>query len=77
MAYIPNTDADRAEMLAAIGLNSLDDLFTPIPKPLQFQGELNIPPRMDQITLARHLARTCAKKCPRGRLSLLSGRGYL
>ena len=57
MSYIPNTEADRAEMLAAMGMKSLDDLFAPIPTPLQFQGELNIPPRMDQVTLARHLAR--------------------
>jgi len=61
MSYIPNTDADREKMLGAIGVESLDDLFTPIPKPLQFQGELNIPPRMDQMTLAKHLTRLAAK----------------
>jgi glycine dehydrogenase subunit 1 len=61
MSYIPNTDADRAEMLFAIGLESLDDLFTPIPKHLQYNQELNIPSRMDQITLAKHLGRLAAK----------------
>ena len=61
MAYIPNTEADRAEMLAAMGMTSVDDLFAPIPKSLQFQGELTIPPRMDQVTLARHLARLARK----------------
>lgn len=61
MSYIPNTDADREKMLDAIGVQSLDDLFAPIPKPLQFQGELNIPPRMDQMTLAKHLTRLAAK----------------
>ena len=61
MAYIPNTDADRAEMLSAMGMKSLDDLFAPIPKSLQVQGELSIPPRMDQVTLARHLARLAGK----------------
>ena len=61
MSYIPNTDADRAEMLSAIGVASLDDLFAPIPKPLQYNKELNIPTRMDQITLAKHLGRLAAK----------------
>jgi len=61
MSYIPNTDADRAEMLSAIGVDSLDDLFTPIPKRLQYNQELEIPARMDQITLAKHLNRLAAK----------------
>jgi len=61
MSYIPNTDADHEKMLDAIGVQSLDDLFTPIPKPLQFNGELNIPPRMDQMTLAKHLTKLAAK----------------
>ncbi len=61
MSYIPNTDADREKMLDAVGVQSLDDLFAPIPKSLQFQGELNIPPRMDQMTLGRHLTRLAGK----------------
>ncbi len=61
MAYIPNTDADRAEMLSAIGVKTLDDLFTPIPKDLQYNQQLNIPSRMDQITLAKHLGKLAAK----------------
>ncbi len=61
MAYIPNTDADRAEMLAAVGVQTLDDLFAPIPNKLQYHGKLNIPARMDQITLAKHLGRLAAK----------------
>ncbi|HEX2172324.1 MAG TPA: glycine dehydrogenase, partial [Dehalococcoidia bacterium] len=29
--YIPNTDADRAELLAAVGATSIDDLFAELP----------------------------------------------
>ncbi len=61
MAYIPNTDTDRAEMLSAIGVETLDDLFAPIPKHLQYNQELNIPSRLDQITLAKHLGKLAAK----------------
>jgi len=55
MAYIPNTDEDRASMLTALGLNSLDELFAQIPQDLQLKGELDIPSRLDQMSLARHL----------------------
>ena len=35
MAYGPHTDADRARMLAAIGVESVDDLFADIPPSLR------------------------------------------
>lgn len=61
MAYIPNTDADRQKMLATIGVASIDELFDAIPKSLQFTGELAIPPRMDQITLAAHATKLAGR----------------
>ncbi len=61
MAYIPNTDEDRDIMLAAIGVGTIDDLFVPIPEAVRFAGELDIPARMDQITLTRHYARLAKK----------------
>jgi len=36
MAYIPNTDYDRAEMLAAIGVKKVDDLFYDIPESMRY-----------------------------------------
>ncbi len=36
MGYIPNTDADKAAMLRAIGASSLDDLFKDIPANLRY-----------------------------------------
>ena len=77
MSYIPNTDADRAEMLSAISIASLDDLFAPIPKHLQYNQELQIPSRMDQITLAKHFEQAGCEKCSCRSLSVLSGRGHL
>src|SRR5579883_3481178 len=41
-------------MLQAIGLSSLDDLFSPIPASLQVKGELAIPHSLDQIALTQH-----------------------
>jgi glycine dehydrogenase subunit 1 len=42
MAYIPHTDADRAAMLAAIGVDSLDHLFDAAPEEHRFPP-LNLP----------------------------------
>ena len=36
MAYIPNTDNDRAEMLDAIGVGKVDDLFYDIPESMRY-----------------------------------------
>jgi len=75
MSYIPNTDADRADMLAAIGVCSVNALFDQIPNPLQFQGELNIPVRLDQISLTRHLAGLARKNVNADDFSCFLGAG--
>jgi len=43
MRYLPNSDADRAEMLQATGHESIDELFAQIPKELRLNGRLNLP----------------------------------
>ncbi len=40
--FIPNSDADRAEMLKTIGIKSVDELFADVPNHLKYP-ELNIP----------------------------------
>ena len=42
MPFIQTTDADRAEMLAAIGLRTMEDLFEGIPADLRLDGLLPI-----------------------------------
>ena len=42
MSYVPHTDADRAEMLAAIGVEGVEDLFHDVPAAYRFP-ELNLP----------------------------------
>ncbi len=48
MAYIPHTDTDRAEMLAAIGIEKLEDLFDAVPAEQRFP-ELNLPSRKSEM----------------------------
>ena len=43
MRYLPKSPVDREEMLAAIGVNSIDDLFSTIPTEYLLQRDLAIP----------------------------------
>ena len=60
MSYIPNTDADRREMLGAIGVASLDDLFKDIPERGRVDG-LDLPEALSESEAFR-LLRTLAAK---------------
>jgi glycine dehydrogenase subunit 1 len=43
MRYLPKSPQDRAEMLAAIGAQSIEELFTSIPEEYRLTGDLAIP----------------------------------
>lgn len=55
MRYIPNTDAQRAEMLSIIGVSSMEDLFSDLPKSAKLDKLLNLPEAMSEIDLLKHL----------------------
>ena len=61
MRYTPTTDRDRAEMLAAIGVDSVDALFEDIPGWLRFTGRLAIPPPLSEPELLRDLGELAAR----------------
>lgn len=48
MPYIPHSDADRQAMLAAIGVQSVDDLFADVPAHVRFP-DLNLPPALSEM----------------------------
>lgn len=52
MSYLPHTPREREEMLAAIGVQSVDDLFANIPQELR-SGPLNIPAGMSEMEILR------------------------
>jgi glycine dehydrogenase subunit 1 len=60
MAYGPHTPADRAAMLQAIGVASVDDLFADIPVALRASG-LNLSPPESEAELSAHLAGLAAR----------------
>ena len=51
MTYVPHTDAERAEMLAAIGLARIEDLFADIPARVR-SARLGLPPPVSELDIA-------------------------
>src|SRR5450432_2559250 len=60
MPYGPHTPADRARMLEAIGIKSVDELFDDIPAPLR-ASRLDLPAGMPELELAAHLEALAAR----------------
>ena len=54
MAYIPHTDADRQAMLAAIGVERMDDLYDAIPADVRFP-DLDLPEPVSEMEILDEL----------------------
>ncbi len=59
MPYIPHSDADRQEMLAALGVGSVAELFGDVPAARRFPA-LNLPPPLSEMEV-RWLAEALAE----------------
>ncbi len=60
MQYGPHTAADRARMLEALGISSVDELFADIPAALRSSG-LDLPEPDSELALAAHLTRLAGR----------------
>ncbi|MBU0573740.1 MAG: aminomethyl-transferring glycine dehydrogenase subunit GcvPA [Candidatus Margulisbacteria bacterium] len=56
MSYVPNTKKDQQELLTAIGLSSLEELFRDIPSASRLIAPLQLPPPLSELELERELA---------------------
>ena len=59
--YLPMTEQDKQEMLGAIGVKSVDELFQDIPEQVRFKGEYNIKPAKPESSLMKELSRMAGK----------------
>lgn len=59
--YLPMTEQDKQEMLQAIGVESVDELFKDIPESVRFQGEYNIKQAKSETALMQELAGLASK----------------
>jgi glycine dehydrogenase subunit 1 len=75
--YIPNADQDVKEMLAVIGVDSVDRLFDSIPNEVKLQRPLEIPGPWSEIESRRWFRDLAAKnKSAVDHLSFLGGGAY-
>lgn len=58
--YIPNTEQEQAEMLASLGLTSIDELFHDIPDEYR-NPPLNLPEPLSELDIQRELAALAAR----------------
>jgi len=61
VSYLSLTERDRDEMLATIGVSSVDELFRDIPAGVRFDRELDLGPPLHEQELSRHLEELAAR----------------
>jgi glycine dehydrogenase subunit 1 len=77
VSYLSVSEADRAEMLEAIGVASLDELFEQIPAGVRLDRELDLPPALGEAELVRHLEELASRNVHTGaELSFLGAGVY-
>ena len=61
--YIPNSVPEvKQQMLEAIGIESVDELYSEIPEELRFRGRMNLPkPLLSECELNRHMEQILSK----------------
>ncbi len=75
MPYLYNTPEDQQAMLEAIGAESIDELFDPIPDALKLARPLDLPPAMSEMELDQHFQTLAAKNSHTGNSVCFLGGG--
>ena len=76
MTFTSLTDADRAAMLAAIGVSSIDELFAEIPADVRLSRPLQVEPALTEAELWTHLTELAARNADTGRELSFLGAGF-
>ena len=75
MRYLPLTDADRQEMLAAIGAPSVEALFKDVPAAALLDRPVDLPKAQGELEVERALSRLAAKNVSAGSVPNFVGCG--
>src|SRR3954464_4795213 len=74
MRYLPLSESNRREMLGAIGVSSVDDLFRDVPK-AALGGKFALPTTKSEIEVERALGAMAAKNLDCGKAPAFLGAG--
>ncbi len=75
MRFLPTSDTIRGQMLADLGLNHADELFSHIPEYCRLQRPLAIPPGQSEAEIVRYFRQAAAANAP-GFASFLGAGAY-
>lgn len=60
-SFVPATDQDRQEMLSAIGIDRIEDLFRQLPQEVMLKDGLNLPHGMSEMEVSKKMESIAAK----------------
>ncbi len=75
MRYLPLTPKDRADMLKAAGVKSVDDFYSMVPAAAKLKGTIDLPAHQGEIEVERALSAMAAKNHPAGSGPFFLGAG--
>jgi len=75
MRYLPLTPGDRSDMLAAIGVPSIDALFADVPAAARLPGLVDLPLAQGELEVERAISRMAAKNTAAGSVPFFIGGG--
>ncbi|MCG8505885.1 MAG: glycine dehydrogenase, partial [Sphingomonadales bacterium] len=75
MRYLPHTEADRAAMIEAIGVASVDELFCDVPKAARLPHLIDLPRHRSELAVERHLRGLAARNLAAGSVPFFLGAG--
>jgi len=75
MRYLPLSDTDRSEMLARIGVKTVDELFADVPKNLLLKEPVDLPRRKGELEVERILSRMSSKNITASSVPFFVGAG--
>ncbi|MHA1524310.1 MAG: aminomethyl-transferring glycine dehydrogenase subunit GcvPA [Alphaproteobacteria bacterium] len=75
MRYLPHSQADRAAMLAQIGVASIDDLFSVIPQDKRLKNGLDLPDHSGEMAVQRAMEAMAASNVAAGSVPFFVGAG--
>lgn len=75
MRYLPLSDTDRSEMLARIGVKTVDELFADVPKNLLLKEPVDLPRRKGELEVERILSRMSSKNVSASSVPFFVGAG--
>ncbi|MFO0388164.1 MAG: aminomethyl-transferring glycine dehydrogenase subunit GcvPA [Alphaproteobacteria bacterium] len=75
MRYLPLTPKDRADMLAAVGVKSIDDLYACVPETARHSERIKLPAHQGELEVERAVTTMAKKNLPASEVPFFLGAG--